>query len=458
MGQPDSIRLINEVDLSPYGDEVQSVAANNERLVVAVAPDDAAAQKGAVVFFDNAGNFQQQVEVGYLPDMVTFNEDGTQVIVANEGEPSDDYSTDPNGSIGLIDVASYSYTDLSLNRTTTAAADGTPVRLGSTPSNNQVQDLEPEYITVQGDYAYVTLQENNALAKVNLATPAVEWIKSLGAKSYAADSGNTIDIEEEGEINMKAYDGLYGLYMPDTIASVSIGGTPYLLTANEGDGREYEYVSDAEDEASCDAQNGDWDNGECEVISFIDESKIKDLDLAAAIAPQFVEENDLKVMTDLGQNAAGQYEQLYTYGTRSFSIWNENGDLVFDSGDQISKLIAENDPELFNQNDGEMDGRSGNKGGEPEAIAVGQVGERYYTFVGLERQSVIIMFDITDPNAPTMVQYYNAQDDNNLSPEGMKFISADESPNGKPLLLVAYEDGTDEAPQAAVVYEVTTAE
>lgn len=460
LNNPSAITAVANIDLSAYGDEVQSVAATNENVVVAMAPDNKSAKKGSVVFFDNIGTFRRKVEVGYLPDMVTFSKDGTQVIVANEGEPSDDYTTDPSGSIGLIDVATYSYTDLALNGTTTAAADGTAVRLGGTPSNNQAQDLEPEYIAVNGDYAYATLQENNALAKVNLSTKSVEFIKSLGAKSYGADSGNTIDIEEEGEIKMKSYEGLYGLYMPDTIVSTTIGDKTYLLTANEGDGREYIYEADAADEAACDALDGDWDNGDsvCEVTSFIDEAKISKLDLAASIAEQFENENDLKVITDWGKNADGDYEKLYTYGARSFSIWDENGDLVFDSGDQISKLIAENDPERFNQDDGEMDGRSGNKGGEPEAIAVGRIGDRHYAFVGLERQSAIVIFDITDPAAPGVVKYHNTGAENNLSPEGMRFISAGDSPNGKPLLLVAYEYGTDDAPQAAVVYEVTTAE
>ena len=456
LAAPDALALVESVDLAAYGDGAQSVATHGSLLAVAVAPDDSAAEKGSVVFFDTAGNHLETVEVGYLPDMVTFSEDGTMVIVANEGEPSDDYLTDPEGSIGLIDVSDFSYTDLALTGTLTDAADGTAVRLGATPSNDQAKDLEPEYITVSGNYAYVTLQENNAIAKVNLTAKSVEAIKSLGVKSYNAASGNTIDIEEEGEIDMKSFEGLYGLYMPDSVASVSIGGSTYVLTANEGDGREYIYESGATDEAACDGEGGDWDADDavCEVTSFIDEEKISKLELADGIAAQFADDNDLKVVTDLGMNEAGQYDALYTYGARSFSIWDENADLVFDSGDAISKLIAENAPALFNQDDGEMDGRSGNKGGEPEALTVGQVGDKYYAFVGLERQNVILTYDITDPTAPTLVEYHDAEAEGNLSPEGMKFVSAEDSPNGEPLLLVAYEYGTDTAPQAVVVYQL----
>ena len=458
LAAPDAVALLQSIDLSPYGDGVQSVAATSVLVAVAVAPDDAAAQRGSVVFFDTAGTYLNTVEIGYLPDMVTFSEDGSLAIVANEGEPSDDYLTDPEGSIGIIDTAGFSYTELALTGALTAAADGTEVRLGGTPSNDQAKDLEPEYITVSGDFAYVTLQENNAIAKVNLPGKSIEFIKSLGAKSYDAASGNTIDIEEEGEIDMKSFEGLFGLYMPDSIASVSIGGSTYILTANEGDGREYIYESAAADEAACDAEGGDWDadGPVCEVTSFIDEEKISKLDLADSIAAQYTDDNDLKVMTDLGLNADGVYESLYTYGARSFSIWDENGDLVFDSGDEISRLIAQNSPELFNQDEGEMDGRSGNKGGEPEALTVGQVGDKHYAFVGLERQNVILTYDISDPTAPALVEYHDTEAEGNLSPEGMKFVPAADSPNGEPLLLVAFEYGTDTTPQAVVVYQVAS--
>ncbi|MDO6460186.1 choice-of-anchor I family protein [Granulosicoccaceae sp. 1_MG-2023] len=455
---PEAVSLLRTVDLSEYGDGAQSVAVSGSLVAVAVAPSDSAAGRGVVVFFDTSGVHLQTVRAGYLPDMVTFSEDGALAIVANEGEPSGDYKTDPEGSIGIIDTNDFSYTELPLNGALTAAADGTAVRLGGTPSADQAKDLEPEYIAVSGDYAYVTLQENNALAKVNLASKTVELIKSLGVKSYAADSGNTIDIEEDGEIAMQSFDGLYGLYMPDSIASVDIAGSTYLLTANEGDGREYIYTSAAADEAACDAEDGDWDdeNAACEVISFIDEEKISKLALADSIAAQFADHNDLKVVTDLGKNAAGEYEALYGYGARSFSVWDVDGDLVFDSGDETSRLIAQNAPDLFNQDEGEMDGRSGNKGGEPEALSTGQVGDRYYAFIGLERQSVILTYDITDPAAPTLVEYHDTGAEGNLSPEGMKFVSAEDSPNGQPLLLVAFEYGTDSAPQAVVVYQLVT--
>jgi len=450
-----SPQLVSQIDLSPYGTGVNSVAVQNGKVAVAVQDgNDTVGKKqlpGKVVIFDTNGAYEQNITVGYLPDMVTFNEDGTKVIVANEGEPNDDYSVDPIGSIGIVTVADGSYVDIDFaGKMFTDAQDGTAVRLGDTPSNDQAKDLEPEYVTVSGDYAYVTLQENNAMAKVNLMSNTLEYVKSYGAKSWEADSNNTIDIEEEGEIMMKSYSGLFGLYQPDSIASYSVDGATYLVTANEGDGREYLYEVPAVDETDCDNQGGDWDDGECLMESHNDEKKISKLTLDASIADEYVDENDLKVMVDLGKNSSDEYEKLYTYGARSFSIWDANGDQVFDSGDEIGKKVAEYQPVLFNQDEGEMDGRSGNKGAEPEALTVGTIGDQTFAFVGLERQNAIMIYDITTPSDAVFVDYIDTETNGDISPEGMAFVPAADSPNGQDLLLVSFE-----VSGSTVVYEIS---
>jgi len=453
ISDPSTPTLFKSVDLSPYGTGVNSVAVKQGVVAVAIQNGDSTVGKkqlqGSVEFFDEDGKHTRTVKAGFLPDMVTFNEDGTKVIVANEGEPNGSYTVDPVGSIGIVTVSNGSYVDLGFSSVTlTSALDGTAVRLGATPSNDQAKDLEPEYITVSGNYAYVTLQENNAMAKVDLSTNTIEYVKSYGAKSYA--SGNMIDIEENEVIDMKHFSGLYGLYQPDSIASYEVSGQTYIVTANEGDGREYLYTVDAADEGECDSKGGDWDDGECLMESHVDEKKINKLDLDSSIAADYADDDDLKVMVDLGDsNSDGVYEKLYTYGARSFSIWNAQGDLVWDSGDEISKKVAELQPDLFNQDEGEMDGRSGNKGAEPEALTVGKIGSKTYAFVGLERQNVIMTYDITDPQAPMFVHYMIAEEGGDISPEGMRFISSENSPNGKNLLLVSYE-----VSGSTVVYEI----
>jgi hypothetical protein len=419
--------LVTSFDISTYGSGIQSVTVKNGKVAAAVSSDDVNT-KGKVLIFETNGTLVKEVEVGYLPDMVTFTEDGSKIVVANEGEPDASTGTyiDVKGSIGVITVANdYSYSEVDFsNATLTDADDGTAVRLGGTPSNSAELDIEPEYIAVSGDSAFVSLQENNALAIVDISgeTPVLTAVKSFGKKGYSSE--NTIDIEEEGEILMKNYPSLFGLYQPDSIASFMVDGKTYLATANEGDGREY--CSD--------------EDPKCDDPIFIDEKKISKSDLDPTIADAYADENDLKVMVDLGDtDGDGDYDELYTYGGRSFSIWDSNGDLVWDSGDQISKLVAEYEPTLFNQDDGEMDGRSGNKGAEPEALTVGMVDGKTYAFVGLERQNSILVYDISNPSTPEFVQYYMSEKDGDISPEGMVFVPASESPNGENLLIVSYE-------------------
>lgn len=420
---------IDAFDLSSYGAGVQSVAVKNGKVAVAVGSSNKITSKGKVLIFDVNGELLSQTTVGYLPDMVTFNEDGSKVIVANEGEPDATSGTyvDVAGSIGVVTLSkadilnnANGYSEITFaNATLSDAKDGTKIRLGGTPSDDKSLDIEPEYITVSGNYAYVTLQENNAIAKVDISgeTPTLQLVKSLGAKDYSTD--NTIDIEEEGEVLMKNYKGLYGLYMPDSISSYKIGSKTYLVTANEGDGREY---LDSSDE-----------------VVFTDEAKISKLNLHTDISLDYENENDLKVVTDMGKNSDGVYEKLYTFGARSFSIWDENADLVFDSSDEISKLTSKMMPKLFNQDNGSKDGRSGNKGVEPEALALGKIGGKTYAFVGLERQNAIVIYDITTPEKSKFVKYLITEDEGDISPEGMKFVSKEDSPTGNALLMVSYE-------------------
>jgi alkaline phosphatase len=146
------------------------------------------------------------------------------------------------------------------------------------------------------------------------------------------------------------------------------------------------------------------------------------------------------VRTDIGDtDGDGDFDQLFHYGSRSFTIYNEAGEIVYDSGSLFSQLIAEIRPDLFNQSNGDFDGRSDDKGVEPEAIAVGEVGGRYYVFVGLERDNGILIFDVTDPTAPVFEQYIDAEVNGNISPETMRFISAEDSATGNAQLVVAFE-------------------
>ncbi len=424
-----SPKLLTSIDMSSYGNGIQSVAVKDEKVAIAVGSKDKTGQKGKVVILNTKDySLISQTQVGYLPDMLTFNTDGSKIIIANEGEPiaTNGIYQDVEGSVGIITLAnttknddSAGYFDLNFSSVNlTNAQDGTSVRLGGTPSNNQSLDIEPEYISIDDKFAYVTLQENNALAKINLDSNSFEFVKSFGSKDY--ETANKIDIEEYGAIKLKNYQGLKALYMPDAISSYSFGGSTYLVTANEGDGREY------------------LDNNGSTV--FIDEVKISKLKLDSTISSSYITDNDLKVLKDFGDlDNDGDYEQLYGFGARSFSIWDDSGNLVWDSGYAFSQLVAKYEPKLFNQDNGEIDGRSGNKGVEPEAITVGVIDGKTYAFIGLERQSAIIIYDISNPFQPIFIDYISTHIQGDVSPEGLIFIPASKSSNGKNLLIVSFE-------------------
>ncbi|ARE81890.1 trifunctional nucleotide phosphoesterase protein YfkN [Roseovarius mucosus] len=400
-------------------DGVQSVAAKNGLVAAAISVTPAEAN-GVVAIFDLEGTLLNTIEVGNLPDMLTFSPDGTRILVANEGEPLD--GTDPLGSVSIIDLSggAANATAVTLDF---SAFDGQEDALREAgvliqPGNSASQDLEPEYITVlpDGVTAWVSLQEANAYAVIDLTTNTVTDIRSFGLVDRSLP-GNEIDASNrDNAINLQTYDNLFGMRQPDAITSIEIGGETYIFTANEGDARD------------------------------ATEARIGSLDLDPTAFPNadILQLNEnlgrLNVRTDLGDtDGDGDYDQLFHYGARSFTIYNAAGEIVFDSGSQFSQLIAEIRPELFNQDEGEFDNRSDDKGVEPEAIAVGVVEGKPYVFIGLERDSGIMVFDISDPANPVFDSYIDSEANGNISPETIAFIPAEQSATGFAQIAIAYE-------------------
>lgn len=434
-----------------------SVAVRADGLGVIALESPVKTDPGTLVFFDAdaaAPAILGSVVVGALPDMVTITRDGRFAVVANEGEPAADFSVDPDGSVGVVTLpagkAAPAQADVRIagfgayegaNLPTGVRVFGPDVAApdqGDRPlADNRVsRNLEPEYITVDGATAYVAIQEANAIAVVDLASAAVTDLYSLGFKDHGA-VGNGLDASDrDSAIHIQTYPGLKGMYMPDGVNSYQAGGRTYLVTANEGDARE-------------------WG-------SYIDEARVKDLGkkgLAAVCAdsPLAALKGDadlgrLKVATDLGVAVGADcYSELYSYGGRSFSIWTTDGQQVFDSGDGFERVLADAIPDYFNSGHDEtgFDTRSASKGPEPESVAIGEVNGRTYAFVGLERVGGVIVYDITDPAASTFVTYVNNRDFSagkapsaaslDLGAEGVTFIPAAQSTTGQPLLAVANE-------------------
>ena len=438
---------------------VNSVAFRNGILAAAVENKNTQ-DPGKVLFFNATGKFLNSVNVGALPDMLTFIPNSHKLLVANEGEPSDDYTIDPKGSVSIIDLAN-GVNHLEQSNAIDVGFDNISlinkesVRIFG-PNASIARDLEPEYITVaeDGKKAWVTLQENNAIAVLDLVDNKFEKVVGLGFKDFSLN-GNGLDAsDKDDKIDITTYDNLFGMYQPDEIASYNVDGKTYLVTANEGDSRQYEF----EDE-----------NGE-EKTAFDEEAKIKDLVLDPTAFPNAEElQKDevlgrLEVTNTLGDiDNDGDFDRLYAFGGRSFSIWDEDGNLIWDSGDKLEQIVARQFPDFFNSNNDEnnFDNRSDNKGPEPEGITIGKVGGRLIAFIGLERVGGVVSYDVTDPFNPIFLDYTNNRDfsvefnldeegDPNpskeqlaavgdLGPEGLTYISAKDSPNERPLLVVTNE-------------------
>ena len=447
-----------------------SLAIYDDMLAVAVAAKNKQAN-GVILFYsigEEKPSLIKGVSVGALPDMVTFSKDGSKVIVANEGEPSKDYRVDPEGSISIIttrpNISSQAkhlrFTDFNNQR---SELEKSGVKFASPEGTSVSQDLEPEYITVSddGSKAYVSLQENNAIAIIDLHQESLLEVQGLGFKDWGQYK---IDVSNKDGVNAANYENVYGMYQPDAIASYDVNGKTYILSANEGDAREYIYQAT---EADCKAASHTFDK-EDGCISYTEEYRAKKLSLKSpSVIDSYYHKNGigrLKVTNVLGdEDGDGMYDKLYSYGARSFSIWNQDAELVFDSGDDFEQLLIQRYGENFNSNENENkgDARSDDKGAEPEAITVGMVYGKTYAFIGLERHGGIMIYDISNPHQPSFESYINNRDFDksfeidddadpvslkgaydqvgDLAPEGLAFIDAKNSPTGKPLLAVANE-------------------
>ena len=435
------------------GGTANSVAVRADGLGAIAVEADPKTANGSVVFFDATGPapLLGAVTVGALPDMVTFTPDGTRVVVANEGEPNDAVTIDPDGTVSIIPVPATVTAPVGGVQTAVFtgfnAAPPAGVRVFGLPGTTLSQSVEPEYITVSPDSttAYVTLQEANAIATVNLATATVTALSPLGFKDW---SQSALDASNNDAVEIKPFP-VFGMYQPDAIGSVD----GYLVTANEGDVR-------------------DWDG-------YSEETSIEDVELCEGVLDDFVGEpgypatvadfqgddgfGPLKITNTLGDTGEC-FDSLYAFGARSFSVWTTSGQLVFDSGDDFEQLTAALVPDFFNSNHevSNFDNRSDDKGPEPEGLAIGEVDGVPYVFIGFERFGGVAVYRLTDPTAPEYVGYINNRDfavdgddglegAGDLGPEGLAFISAAQSPTGAPLLAVG-----NEVSGSTTIYSITT--
>lgn len=569
-GKPVKHSTISLAGIAPAGVEleVNSVAVKNGLVALAI-QNKVKTENGYVAIYNAAtlarlssAELKEGSKNGALPDNVTFTPDGKTVLLALEGEPSDDYQTDPEGGIAVVDVSNPAaltvkiadFRAWNVGGTKTLPADvriyGQKTTGGVVTPSSVAQDIEPEYIAVSADStkAWVTLQENNALAILDIATATVTDIKALGFKDYgladsgfanahgAGNSGNGIDSADEGEskscgagiekcINIVTKTNVRGMYLPDSIAAYTINGSTWLVTANEGDARAWgegnddywTYANTAEGIATASSKgfveefrvkhlvhkdgfdrrrNDDLppqllalaggallnpDNfGWCGAVKgdpkgCRDDDKLGRLNITWTLGYQknpdgtpvlYKKNGDLADASTPAADTRLMYDHLYSYGARSFSIWDEDGALVWDSGDAIEQFLASADCKLkadrslacasfFNSGHDKgdaFDDRSDAKGPEPEGLAIGKIGDKTFAFVGLERMGGVLVYDITNPNAPKFQDYLNTREEwvatpgagnlngyGDLGPEGLVFVPASKSPTGDALVIVGNE-------------------
>ncbi len=415
LSNPANPVLANNISL---GATAQSVAVKDGYVAIALSNSTDKTQNGTVALYtvatkDKNASLVTTFTAGALPDSVAFSNDGNVIVVANEGEPNDAYTVDPEGSITVIRLNRKNPTasvvhQLDFSSFTASNLTAAGVRLSGPNKNVPTKDLEPEYVTIapNGEKAFVSLQENNAIAIVDLLSdiPKIESVVGAGIKDWSVGGLKVDTTDKDSGVNFGSA-SFKGLNMPDGMDSYTAGdGRTYFIAANEGDGREYE------------------DN---DVISYTDENRSKDFGLT-------IGGGDRIKMTTWDKNDDGSIsaDERFAFGGRSITIYDDEGTLVFDSGDLLDTKA--------NEVGSYPDGRSDDKGSEPEGVEIANIGGRSIAFIAMERSSTVAVFDVTNPKDSVFLEMIKLNA-SLVSPEGLKYISAEDSGNGKDLLVISAE-------------------
>jgi len=405
-----------------YGDLTSAAVSTSNKIIALAVHHNIFSEQGYIVLLNYEGEYLRHYRAGVQPDMICFTPNEQFILTADEGEPREGYSSgkiDPPGTVTIVNVktheiriAGFETFDNAQARTAFLQSGGILNR-GMQPS----LDFEPEYITVSEDSrtAYVSLQEANAIAALDITSGTFTSVTGLGFKNHNL-AQNSLDVLRDGKIELRTQN-LYGAYQPDGIAVVTIKGSTYILTANEGDAREW----------------GSGSNAYNDILQYnIDGSRIDTIN------------NSLKEGLADGER--------YLFGARSFSIWDvsdKTAKLVYDSGNEFETRTAEYFPNNFNAShtNNELDSRSGRKGPEPEYVTTLQIGRNIYAVIGLERIGGIMLYDISNPASPLFFDYINTRNFSgselknmgDLGPEGIYAVEASASPTRRPLIFAANE-------------------
>ena len=378
-----------------YGDMTSvAVSEDGSKLAVAIQAENYADTGRVALFTCNADGtltFDKVYETGVQPDMVTFASNDSKILTADEGEPRDGYGDgiiDPKGTVTIINLADQTVSQVDFTSYDNSDSREQLVESGVIlkKNTNPSVDFEPEYIAVGDKTAYVTLQEANAIAVIDLNQQSLTGVYSAGYEDYSTCA---VDIDKKDEAYKPAvYETLRGIRMPDGIATYHINGVDYIVTANEGDSREWgEYLNEDErnfgkGETSPTGKITAENSGLTGKVVFFDSSDYDGLDS----------------------------EFDYLFGGRSFTVFkaDEQGlTEIYTSGNEFEAKTAGYELEHFNcsNDNNDIDDRSGKKGVEAENVTIGNVGEKIYAFIGLERIGGVMMYDVTNPEKISYANY-----------------------------------------------------
>ena len=455
-------KKVGSLSLSPYGNDVTSVAAGRDVVVAAVLVTETFSATGApstpngkLVVFDTNGKVLSSPDIlGVLPDSVTFAPNGTTALVAIEGQPvcaKDDPATtakedtdylkasDPEGGVSIVDLTNpaapvVKFAGFKQFNVAQMKAKGIAV---SSVVNNVAKDFEPEFITaVDNKYAYVTIQEANAIGKLDIEAASFESVTRAFESKLSVTARDTSD--RDSGAGPRNYANVVGASQPDAIASFKVGSGHYFVTANEGDAREYTCLNDDQRGSSLKVDSRRFPNWST-------------LSASAALGRA-------KVNPTIGdRDGDGDIDTIHLRGSNSMTMYR-NGIALWDSGELLDQIQIKafgvaniNGSHSLSSDKSTMNyvgqDRSDDKGSEPEGVAVGMVGNTRVAILGLERMTALAVFDITQPRSPVFQEWLQmlpakatpAKDVKHWSPEGIVFVSADKSPSGKALIITSYE-------------------
>nr|UYM80485.1 shell protein 1 [Terebratalia transversa] len=405
-----------------------------------------------------------EIQVGPHPDMVTFSSDCRTIIVCNEGEPGKNETggfEDPEGSVTILKFSTSDLTTAPLKQTVDFTKfneraleykrRGVRWIYEGIPEDRTTfsQDLEPEYVTLSKDEtkAYVVLQENNAVAVVDVIRADAIELYPLGFKDWGRYRFDASDRDKR--IDQNFWVDIMGMYQPDAIKLFDVNGVSYIIGACEGDSKDYRNKT----------HGRQWTE---ERRGFYLRRRLsRTMNEASKLAVQDnLKLGRLKFSAVDGLDYENNFTKLYSYGARSIAIWRaDDFSLVYESGSELEDLYRDRMPIIFNSFMGNtsltpstsMDLRSDDKGPEPESLDIAQIGDTTLIALGNERTSSVVLYAIRGNSVTptfqalfrngdidaTWEELYQQRRIGDIDPEDIRIIHPRDSPTGEAMLLVS---------------------